>query len=204
MLPIWGFIAVTLPLVATPGVSTAVVLRNSIGAGTRAGVLTAVGCNTGNLSFGILTAFGFGVALQQWPSVWLILRAGGVLYLAWLGVRSLVRAVRAPAADVRGLPTGERKGLQSVTSGFVANVLNPSLAAFYLIVVPQFIPRDAPFARSVLTLSAVHVGLAFPWHCVWAVAGATMARVLSAGGPRRALDAVTGVALLWLAIKVAF
>ena len=204
MLPIWGFIAVTLPLVATPGVSTTVVLRNSIGAGTRAGVLTAVGCNAGNLAFGILTAFGFGVALQRWPSVWLVLRGAGVVYLAWLGLRSLVRAVRALEPTARGVPQGERNGLESITSGFFANVLNPSLAAFYLIVVPQFIPREAPFARSVLTLSAVHVGLAFPWHCVWAVAGSTMARVLSSGAPRRALDVITGIALLWLAVKVAF
>ncbi len=204
MLPIWGFIAVALPLVATPGVSTTVVLRNSIGAGTRAGVLTAVGCNAGNLSFGILTAFGFGVALQRWPSVWLVLRVGGVLYLAWLGLRSLVRAVRVAESEPRGVSTGERHGLHSMTSGFFANVLNPSLAAFYLIVVPQFIPREAPFTRSVLTLSAVHVGLAFPWHCVWAVAGSTMARVLSSGTPRRALDAMAGVALLWLAVMVAF
>ena len=204
MLPIWGFIAVTLPLVATPGVSTTVVLRNSISAGARAGVLTAVGCNAGNLSFGLLTAFGFGVALQRWPSVWLVLRTGGVLYLGWLALRSLVRAARVPRAPLGGVPVAERNGMESITSGFVANVLNPSLAAFYLIVVPQFIPRDAPFSRSVLTLSAVHVAIAFPWHCVWAVAGSTMARVLSSGWPRRALDAITGIALLWLALKVAF
>ena len=121
-----------------------------------------------------------------------------------MGLRSLVRAVHAPAESSQTVTAADRHGFQSVTSGFIANVLNPSLAAFYLIVVPQFVPREAPFARSVLTLSAVHVGLAFPWHCVWAVAGSTMARVLSKGKPRRALDAITGVALLWLAIKVAF
>jgi threonine/homoserine/homoserine lactone efflux protein len=204
LLPIWGFIAVTLPLVATPGVSTAVVLRNSIGGGTRVGVLTALGCNLGNLSYGILTAFGFGVALQRWPSVWLVLRAAGVIYLAWLGARSLLHAVRAPAPTARAVPPPDGNGLHSVSAGFFANVLNPSLVAFYLVIVPQFIPRDAPFARSALTLSAVHVSLAFPWHCVWAVAGSTMAMVLGSGTPRRVLDVLTGVALLWLALKVAF
>ena len=203
-MPIWGFIAVTLPLVATPGVSTAVVLRNSIGGGTRMGILTALGCNLGNLSYGILTAFGFGVALQRWPSVWLVLRAAGVIYLAWLGVRSLLHALRAPVPTPRAVSSGEGNGLHSVSAGYFANVLNPSLVAYYLVVVPQFIPRDAPFARSALTLSAVHVSLAFPWHCVWAVAGATMAKVLASGTPRRILDVVTGIALLWLALKVAF
>ena len=204
MLPIWGFVAVTLPLVATPGVSTTVVLRNSIGGGARVGVLTAVGCNLGNLSYGFLTAFGFGVALQRWPSVWLVLRVAGVLYLAWLGVRSLLHAVRAPAATARRADPADDDPVRSMTSGFLANVLNPSLVAFYLILVPQFIPREAPFARSALTLSAIHVSMAFPWHCVWAVAGSTLARVLASGRPRRVLDVLTGIALLWLAAKIAW
>jgi threonine/homoserine/homoserine lactone efflux protein len=202
-LPIWGFIAVTLPLVATPGASTAVVLRNSIAGGTRAGLFTALGCNTGSVCYGLLTAFGFAVALQRWPSVWLVLRFAGVGYLAWLGVVSLVRAVRpapsSPGKDARA----ERDAWHSISSGFLTNFFNPSLAAFYLIVLPQFIPRGAPFARSAMTLTAIHVSMAVSWHSAWAVAGAAMARVLSSGRPRRALDAIAGFALLALALKVA-
>ena len=88
------FFAVTVPLVATPGASTAVVLRNSIAGGTRAGLFTAVGCNTASVCYGLLTAFGFAAALQEWPSTWLVLRVAGVVYLAWLGFSSLARAIR--------------------------------------------------------------------------------------------------------------
>jgi threonine/homoserine/homoserine lactone efflux protein len=201
---ILGFVAVTLPLVATPGASTTVVLRNSIAGGTRIGLLTAVGCNTGNLLYGVLTAFGFAVALQQWPTAWLVLRILGVAYLAWLGLRSLVRGFH-PSAPLlpQSQDAARRDGWQSATSGFFTNALNPSLAAFYFIVVPQFIPNDEPFARSALILSAIHVAIAFPWHSAWAVAGSTMARILSTGRPRQALDLITGIALLALALKVA-
>lgn len=201
---IWGFVAVTLPLVATPGASTAVVLRNSIAGGTRAGLFTAVGCNSGNLLYGVLAAFGFAVALQQWPTAWLVLRVLGVAYLGFLGVRSLMRAF-SPRAT-RPLVAGggaPRDAVHNVTSGFLTNFLNPSLAAFYFIVLPQFVPRGEPFARSALILTAIHVAMAFTWHSVWALAGSTMARVLSAGRPRQALDVITGVALLALALKVA-
>ncbi len=64
-------------------------------------------------------------------------------------------------------------------------------------------PRDAPFARSVLTLMLIHISMAFPWHTTWAIAGGTLARVLSRRRPRQLLDGVTGVALIWLAAKVA-
>lgn len=201
---IWGFVAVALPIVATPGASTTVVLRNSIAGGVRSGMLTALGCNAGSICYGILTAFGFAVALQKWPSVWMVLRVAGVLYLGWLGLRSFVRAMRADPRPRESSRQVGREGWRSLTSGFLTNVLNPSLAAFYLIVLPQFIPRDAPFARSAMTLTVVHVSLALPWHSAWAMAGSTMARVLSSGLPRRALDALAGVALLWLALKVAF
>ena len=195
--------AVTAPLVLSPGPSTAVVLRNSIAAGARGGFFTALGANSGSLCYGVLVAFGFAAALQRWPSVWLVLRWGGVAYLAWLGIGSLYRAFHAGAALAAAAAGPPRGWWGSFASGFVTNVLNPSLAAFYLIVVPQFIPRGAPFTQSALMLTAIHVGMAFSWHIAWALAGATLARVLARRRPRQVLDVITGLALLILAVKVA-
>ena len=199
---LWGFVAVTAPLVLSPGPSTAVVLRNSIGAGVRGGVFTSLGANSGSACYGLVVAFGFAAALQRWPSVWLLLRWGGVVYLTWLGMQSLRRAVRGRAAMAAPPADGSRGGWQSFASGWMTNVLNPSLGAFYLIVLPQFIPREAPFASAVLTLTAVHAAMAFSWHLAWVLAGATLARVLSRRGPRQVLDVLTGVALLALAVEV--
>lgn len=201
-LPVWGFVAVTAPLVLSPGATTAVVLRNSIGGGARAGLYTLLGANSGSFCYGLLTAFGFALALQRWPSVWLVLRWAGVAYLTWLGVQSLTRVFR-PAAGPTAVAAPAAAGRQHFTAGFLTNVLNPSLAAFYLIVVPQFVPRDVPFASSVLTLTTVHIAMAASYHTAWAFAGATLARVLSRRRPRQMLDALTGIALLGLAIKVA-
>ena len=83
------------PIVMSPGPSTAVVLRNSIAGGARAGLFTAAGANSGSFCYGLLTAFGFAVTLQRWPSAWVVLRWGGVAYLSWLGVQALWRAFHA-------------------------------------------------------------------------------------------------------------
>lgn len=202
MPPVWGFLAVTAPLVLTPGPSTAIVLRNSIGGGARAGLLTAAGANTGSLAYGLLTAFGFALALQRWPSAWMLLRWAGVAYLTWLGVQSLARVVQPPvtAAATRMRPSGD--AWRAFRSGFVTNVLNPSLAAFYLVVIPQFVPRSEPFAPGVLLLTGLHITMAASWHTAWALAGATLARVLARRRARQVLDAITGIALLVLAMKV--
>ena len=203
-LNVWAFTAITLPLVATPGASTAVVLRNAVAGGTRAGLATAAGANAGSLCYGLLTAFGVSVVLQRWPLVWVALRIGGTAYLAYLGWQSLVRAridVAAPAT--MDAPVSAPPLTRSVREGFVTNVLNPSLATFYLIILPDFIPRGVPFATSALTLTAIHVALAVTWHSTWAAAGGTLAATLARPRPRRVLDAISGIALLALALKLA-
>ena len=203
MVPLWGFLAVTVPLVLTPGASTAVVLRNSVEGGTRAGVVTAVGINTGSLCYGLLCAFGFAVALQHYPAAWSLLRGAGVAYLAWLGVESLRKA----AALRAGAPVAEQvRAAQGVWhnlyEGFVTNLLNPAVATFYLVLLPQFIPRDAPIVPSALTLTAVHIALAISWH-VPGPRRAGCSRALSRGRPRQVLEVITGMALIALAINIA-
>jgi len=202
-LNVWGFAAITVPLVATPGASTAVVLRNSLEGGFRSGAATAIGANAGSICYGLLAAFGVAVALQRWPAVWVVLRWGGAAYLAWLGLRSLrlaftYRGTDAGLAEIRARPSWSR----SLREGFVTNVLNPSLATFYLLILPQFVPREAPPVASALTLTALHVTLALTWHLTWATAGGTLSQALSRTTPRRILEGISGAALLGLGLKL--
>ena len=204
MVPLWGYLAVTVPLVLTPGASTAVVLRNSVEGGTRAGVVTAIGINTGSLCWGLLTAFGFAVAVQHYPTAWSILRVGGVAYLAWLGAGSLRKAVALHAGvPVIAQVRASQGAWHNLYEGFVTNLLNPALATFYLVLLPQFIPRGAPVVRTALVLTVVHITLAISWHLAWAFAGGTLARTLAGGRPRQILEIVAGLALIGLAAKIA-
>jgi threonine/homoserine/homoserine lactone efflux protein len=203
-LNVWGFAAVTVPLVATPGASTAVVLRNSLAGGVRSGTATAIGANAGSICYGLLTAFGVAVALQRWPTVWVMLRVAGTAYLAWLACRSLHLAWTYRQHDVRVAAVAAPPPFaRSLREGFVTNLLNPSLATFYLLILPQFIPRGAPPVASALTLTTVHVSLALTWHLTWAAAGGTLAETLGRTKPRRILEGISGAALLALAIKLA-
>jgi threonine/homoserine/homoserine lactone efflux protein len=203
VVPVWSFLAVTVPLVLTPGASTAVVLRNSLAGGTRAGVVTAVGVNTGSFCYGLLTAFGFALAVQRWPATWLVLRAGGILYLAWLGLTSLYRAFTGATTLVVSEAGDDEGAWKNITEGFMTNALNPAIATFYLVLLPQFIPPESSIARAALVLTALHIAIAFSWHVAWAAAGGTLARTLASPRVRRTLEAITGIALLALAVRLA-
>jgi threonine/homoserine/homoserine lactone efflux protein len=205
VIPLWGYMAVTVPLVLTPGASTAVVLRNSLAGGTRAGVATAVGANSGSICYGLLSAFGLALALRRWPTAWVVLRGAGVLYMLWLGTQSLRRAFSATRQEVGVTRHLASAGLwRSVSEGFATNALNPAIATFYLVLLPQFIPRGAPIITSALLLTAIHVTLAATWHVTWAAAGGTLSRVLAAPRARQLLEPATGLALIGLAMKMAF
>ena len=124
--------------------------------------------------------------------------------MAWLGLQSMRRAFSTPRAVGTRLDIATDRGLwKSLYEGFATNALNPSIATFYLVVLPQFIPRGAPIVASALLLTAIHVTLAATWHVTWAVAGGTLTRTLAAHRPRQVLEATTGIALLALAIKMA-
>ena len=149
-----------------PGVSTALVLRNSVAGGVRAGLETAVGLNASSFCYGLLSAFGFAIALQRWPWAWALLRGVGALYLSWLGLQSIKRSVRPPRPTVLSTTAvgSAGDGVRNAREGFVTNTLNPSIATFYLVLLPQFIPRGAPVVRSALVLTAIHISLAAIWH----------------------------------------
>jgi threonine/homoserine/homoserine lactone efflux protein len=200
----WAFVAIAAPFVLTPGVSTALVLRSAVAGGPRAGVLTALGVNASNATWGILTAVGVAAVLRQWPAAWLAIRIGGVSYLVWLGVRALNHAWRGNFATLDlGASVDPHAAWRYAIDGYITNMLNPAIMTFYLLVVTQFFPRSGPTIAAGLMLSAIHVTMALTVHMTWSIAAGTAAGLLGQKGPRRVLETITGVAMLALAVKAA-
>ena len=199
-----GFTAV---LVLTPGSTTAVIVRNTLRGGRVAGFAAAMGAAVGNTSHATAAAVGLTVVFARWPAAMMALRACGATYLAWLGLRSLYRVVKHPDGGLSLHKPREADAAYepnhggSFRQGLTVNLLNPAIAAFYLVVVPSFLPPDAS-SRSFAGLAAVHVVMALVCHGLWAIALERVRRTFAGAGARRLLEAVTGVALLILAVRV--
>jgi threonine/homoserine/homoserine lactone efflux protein len=193
-------------LVVTPGSTTAVVVRNTLEGGRRAGYLTALGAALANTIIAISCGLGLSVLLSVWPGSLDAIRIGGALFLSWLGVSSLYRAaIRHDGGlrlslDPNAAPPRSYAGAY-VGDGLGINLLSPVIISFYLSVVPAFIPAGASrFYYS--GLAATHVSLAVACHAMWATALDLMRRWFVAPWTRRALQAATGLALIGLAISV--
>jgi threonine/homoserine/homoserine lactone efflux protein len=101
---------------------------------------TACGIAAGALCYAAL--FGFGVArvLVHSPTLFRIVKTLGAIYLVWLGIAALRRALRNDQGGLEiALTPDTRSLLKSFVQGLVTNVLNPKLALFYLAFLPQFI-----------------------------------------------------------------
>jgi threonine/homoserine/homoserine lactone efflux protein len=196
-------VVATAALVATPGASTTVVVRNALDGGWRAGLATALGIAFANSTHAILTGAGVGLSVREHPAALRVLSVLGASYLAWLGVGSLRRAwaVAGPGALLRpGMTAAATTAGAGFRDGLIVNLLNPAILTFYLVVVPGFLPTPAPLSRFAL-YAAIHVTMALACHLLWS---AIFDRVRRASGQRtvvRALDLVAGIALIGLAIK---
>ena len=201
-----AFVSFTFVLVITPGSTTAVVVRNTLEGGRRAGYLTALGAALANSTIAIACALGLRVLISVWPGSLEAIRYGGAAFLAWLGLSSLVRAFRFADGGINmsvnpdASPPRMHDGAY-VGDGLGVNLLSPVIISFYLSVVPTFIPAAASRFYYAL-LAATHVGLALLCHSMWATGLDAMRRWFVAPWTRRTLQAATGLALIGLAIRV--
>lgn len=189
----FGLVVVVLTI--TPGLDTALVLRSAATAGTRAATGVIIGVSLGVLAWGALAAAGVSAVLLASPVAYEVLRWAGVVYLVWIGARMIAGAIRgrgahdAPSARGRTLRSGIRQGA-------LTNLLNPKVGAFYVAVLPQFIPPDAVAITWGVALAAVHVLLGAVWLGMLLAVARAARRWLERPRVVRAVDGTAGAVIV--------
>ena len=205
----FAFATLSALLVISPGATLAVVVETAVGYGRRAALLVVVGVGLGNATLAAASAFGLSALVERWPGALGGIRLAGGLYLAYLGVRGLWRALfprRRVAETAMGtVPVSVGTvPMALVARGALTNLLNPPVILFYMTVVPQFIgPRDPYLARA-LVLGATHVAMSVLWQGSCGVAVGLAAEHLKRPGARRALEGITGAVLVFLGARLFF
>jgi len=202
----FAYLSFTFILVVTPGSTTAVVVRNTLEGGRRAGYVTALGAAAANTTIAIACGLGLSVLLAIWPGSLDAIKLAGALFLAYLGASSLWRAWHRADGGIRMTLDPEAAPRRSHAGayfgdGLAINLLSPVIISFYLSVVPSFIPAGASRLYYPL-LASSHVGLALLCHAAWSTGLDAMRRWFIAPWTRRALQAATGVALIGLGARV--
>lgn len=198
---ILGIAAIHFVAISSPGPTLFVVAGHANSDDWRAGLFVVLGVVAATVVWSTFTAAGLGAALNTVPWLPVAIRLFGSAYLAWLGYRMLRSAwAGGSAADLDGAAR-RTAPLAALRSGFITNISNPKVIAYYISLFGVMIPDGSPpalFVVAVLTAVAV--------SALWWGAVSVFFRlpVVRRGflRVRRVFDGIVGVALVGFGIKL--
>ena len=200
---LWPFLAVSLLVIAVPGVDMALVTQQVLVHGRRTGLLAVAGIGAGSAVQATAATLGLSALLAASHTAFVVLKTAGAVYLVWLGVQALWRArasVEEPAAATRAAGGSPWR---SFRAGLLTNLLNPKIVVFYVTFLPQFVaPGPGSVARTAL-LAGTFLTLAMAWLLVYTALLHRMRALLSRRAVQRRVEQVTGVVLLGLGVRLA-
>jgi threonine/homoserine/homoserine lactone efflux protein len=191
-----AFLGVSIVVIVTPGQDTALTIRNTLLGGRRNGLLTAFGVSAGQATWALATSAGIAAVLQKSEPAFVAVKLAGAAYLVFLGVQTLVPALRSRGATPKEAPRG-----RPLRQGFVSNLGNPKMAIFFTSLLPQF-TRGPSFA-ALLILGLIFSAMTLAWLSAYAFVVAKAGDFLRRSRVRRAIDALTGIVLVGLGLRLA-
>ncbi|MFZ3573320.1 LysE family translocator [Streptomyces sp. BH097] len=203
---LWSFALVVGLLTLTPGLDTALILRTSALGRRRRAWGVVLGIQSGTLLWGALTSLGVTALLTASHLAYVTLRWVGAAYLVWMGVRMLRETFRGlPAADIDDseLLSGKDSVAGGWRQGTLTNLLNPKMGAFYVAVLPQFVPAGTGHFAMGLLLTAVHILIGLVWSAVLIGAARVLHGWLRRPRARRLLDRITGTVIAGFGVRLA-
>jgi threonine/homoserine/homoserine lactone efflux protein len=196
------FTLASLVLAATPGPVWLYLISRTLAQGRRAGYFSMFGVAAGLSLHATFAAFGLTVVLLAVPFAFDAIKLAGAAYLLWLAYTT----VRGAGFTFTPQPLEPVRDSVLLRQAFVAAVINPKVAVFYLSLFPQFVdPSTGPVLVQSLLLGAIQVGTA----ALMDIALVTVAGVLAAWFAQRPfwlqlqrwfLGSAFGVLAVWLAL----
>src|SRR4051812_47270873 len=124
------FMGAALVLIMIPGPDQALVTRNVLTSGRRAGLVTMLGGASGISVHATAAAFGVSALLIASAVAFTVLKVIGTLYLLWMGIQTLRAARRSGSGSDSDAATKKpaHSHWRYARQGFLSNALNPKVA----------------------------------------------------------------------------
>ena len=185
----------------TPGPNMAYLAALSLAQGRGAGFSTVVGITLALTTYMLVSVFGLTEIFLIYRPLYEALRLAGVAYLLWLAWDTWRETVEV-ATSSQAMPSRWRLMMR----GFMANILNPKVAVFYITLLPAFTNENrGSVPLQVLLLGGLHIVVSILVHSTIVVGAAYVLaekrRTLSPEGMvvlRRFFALLLAVVAVWL------
>ncbi len=124
----------------SPGPDFIIVMRNTLGTSTRAGIFTAMGVATGQAVHIIYSLAGIGIIISQSIILFNIIKWLGAGYLMYIGYKALrSKGFNTKELQKNAISKTTKTFKKAYTNGFIANILNPKATLFFVALFSQMI-----------------------------------------------------------------
>jgi threonine/homoserine/homoserine lactone efflux protein len=137
---------------AIPGPGVAALVGRALGAGFWRTVPMLTGLVAGDITYLLLAVAGLAVIAKTFAGIFIAVKIGGALYLAWLAWKfwsSGIKVTETVASQ------GRRDGLASFFAGLALTLGNPKTIVFYLAITPVVIDIHAVDAPVFVVLALI-------------------------------------------------
>lgn len=188
----------------SPGPDFAMVVRQSVVHGRRAGLMTSLGIGAALLVHAAYTLAGLGLLVAHSLIAFSILKWAGAAYLVYVGIRTWT----APAPGTEALPAPDvpagpaMSDARSFGLGFLTNALNPKAVLFFLSLFSTLISPATPLAVQAgyaASMAALLIGW-FTLVTLFFTGRAVQERLRRLG---RWFNRITGALLVGLGVRLA-
>lgn len=197
-----SFVAISLVIIVTPGQDTALTIRNTLLAGRRGGVFTAVGVSLGQATWTLAASAGLGALLVAYRPAFVTLKLLGCAYLVLLGARAIMGAPhsRASTSPTAAQPANVlHPPASALRQGLLSNLGNPKMLVFFTSLLPQFASSFA----GLIARGGAFCSMTLAWLTCYAFAVAKASGHMRRPRTRRLAEALTGTVLVALGVRLA-
>lgn len=196
-----AFCGVMAVLAVTPGPANLFSIATGMERGRRAVLLAVLGMNAATLVWFGAAALGLGTLVTAFPDAFRWIAIGGAAYVGWLGITSVLGAIRARASaghSVQAVQTHR----PAFVDGFLVQLANPKAVLFFTAVLPPFLDVGRPAAPQLALFAAAVILMDVLTMTTYGFGGAALARRMDEPRFRRGFGVIVGLLLLTAAVLI--
>lgn len=202
-LDIWlAFLVASFAISLSPGAGAVAAMNSGLNYGFKRGYMTTFGLILGIITQFTLVSIGLGALVATSNTAFLIVKWGGVAYLAWLGIqqwRTPKQSWGMPGAAKQTIPVSKM-----IFRGWAINAVNPKGTVFILAIVPQFLNLQEPLLHQYFVLGVTLCSTDLIVMAGYTALAAKILTTLKTASQLRAINRLFGAFFVLAAASLAF
>ncbi|SRR5690554_2123267 len=148
----------------SPGPSLALVLKHTLHAGRRQGMVAGFAHGLGVGMYALAAVLGIAAIITTSPTLFTLIQWAGAAFLAYLGLKGLLAKHATPTA----IAPAATNSSHAARDGFLMACLNPYTAIFFIALFSQLVDIHTPFSVKLLyAATAVIIDMGWYMSVAW-------------------------------------